>query len=491
MSISSNKPFKVLVLTIGNGINILINFLSLPYLVRTLSYFDYGSYGQVLIVISVIQGIFTFNLNQVANIYLARYTDKSSTVFKTILRSCISMSLVGGLLFLLLIPLISQSFSNPSLNNLLYLSILNFIGQVPVPVLLAVLIFNGKVKSSASILIVTNILKISAIYISINFFHSINYLMIGLSLVSVLQAALLFFAIPAHLRRGGSFDKKLAKEVFIVAAPLAITSIIEKSVIYIDGVMISTMLNTTDYAIYRAGALEVPFISTLYGSVAAIIMPEVAKLFAGNKLQEIVELKRKVISTTAFFVYPILVYLLFFALPIVSFYLSSKYVASAMVFAIFNLSLLIRINDYQDIIVVSGNSRFIFFSVIVLTFVNIALNYVLISIFGITGSAVAFILHLILLASMLTYKTTQIMSCSVFDIFDVKKILKIIFVSFFIAFPIWFIYYYFVTYVLFIIICSPIYLILFLLVGLKLDLIDKTLYDQIKSRFIKNKNLAL
>ena len=66
----SNRSFKVIIVAIGNGINVLINFLTLPYLVRSLSFDDYGTYGQVLMIITILQGFFTYNLNQIANLKL-------------------------------------------------------------------------------------------------------------------------------------------------------------------------------------------------------------------------------------------------------------------------------------------------------------------------------------------------------------------------------------------------------------------------------------
>lgn len=481
----SNKPGKVLILTIGNGINILINFLTLPFLVRTLSYLDYGSYGQVLIVISLLQGIFTFSLNQISNIYLARNEQPAQVVFSTIMRTGFMLSLLGGALMLLTVPLIAKSFENVGLNQLLYLSVINLIGQIPVPILLSVLIFYGKVKHSTSTLIITNILKILVMFVSIYYFNSVKVMMMGLSIVSVIQAIILFAYIPKELRTLKHFDKSLSKEIFTVAAPLAITSIIEKSVLYIDGVMISSMLNTTDYAVYRAGAIEVPFIASLYGSVAAIVMPEVARYFTGRNNDEILRLKRKVISSTAFFVYPVLIFLLFFSGPIVTFYLSEKYAASAIVFAIFNLSLLIRVNDYQDIIVVSGNSKFIFYSIFTLAFFNIFLNYLLISAFGIVGSAIAFIAHLFLFAGLLTYKTLDVMSCKLNDLFDVKKLAGIVLLSLILILPVWLSYKFFINSVFFILAASPFYLLGFAVIGIKFELVEQSLYDQFVGRFVK------
>lgn len=485
---TGTKPVKVLVLTIGNGINLLINFLTLPYLVRSLSYEDYGSYGQVLIVLSLLQGLWTFNLNQVANIFFARNDVDQRIVFSTLMRSALLLSLGGGLVMLASVPLISGSFDNPSLDRLLFLSVVNLIGQIPVPIIISVMIFSGKVKRLTAILILTNLVKVGMMFVAIQYFNSVEMLMIGLSIVSIMQVVVMYFNVSSEIRSLSYFEKKVAKEIFRVATPLAMTSIIERLVFYIDGIMISGMLSTTDYALYRAGAVELPFIASLYGSVAAVVLPEVARLFFNHQHGEIIRLKKKVISTTAFLVYPVLVYLLFFAEPIVSFYLSEKYIASTMVFAIFNLTLLIRINDYQDIIIVSGNTRFIFYTIIILTIVNIGLNYILISLFGIYGSAMAFILHLFLLASALMYKTTKLVHCKISDMFDFNVIGRIIFISLLLVTPVWLIYTFILHSVLLVILAGPLYLLLYFLFGIKAQLVDPALVSQMKGRIFRKKD---
>jgi O-antigen/teichoic acid export membrane protein len=107
---SSARSTKVLILTIGNGINVLINFLTLPYLVRTLSYLNYGSYGQVLMILGLIQGVFTFNLNQVANIYFSDRNYESKEVFSTLFRITILLSVLGSVFMIVSIPIVELVF---------------------------------------------------------------------------------------------------------------------------------------------------------------------------------------------------------------------------------------------------------------------------------------------------------------------------------------------------------------------------------------------
>jgi O-antigen/teichoic acid export membrane protein len=163
--------------------------------------------------------------------------------------------------------------------------------------------------------------------------------------------------------------------------------------------------------------------------VAFIVIPEVAKLINKGKFDEIANLKRKAITSTAFIVYPILVFLLFFCKPLLTFYISDKYLGSAAVFAIFSLALLVRVNDYQDILISSGNGKTIFRTTSIMFFVNLTLNLVLIRFMGPVGGALSYIIWLFLYAFVLSLKSASTIHKSVFDFFDLKKLGLILLVS--------------------------------------------------------------
>ncbi|MFN8153658.1 MAG: oligosaccharide flippase family protein [Bacteroidia bacterium] len=471
------RSTKVLILTLGNGLNVLINFLTLPYLVRSLSYVEYGSYGQVLLLVGIIQGIFSFNLNQVANIFFSDERYRAPDVFATLTRLTILLG-IGGMLFMyLLSPVFVYLFDNRLLDRLVFLSLLNLFAQIPIPIFMAVLVYWGKVKSMTMILVLSNIVKVIAMLIAIQLYHSLDLLMMALSVVSILQMVAFYLSIPATIRRNGGFQSDMSRRFFKLASPLAISSLIERSLFYIDGMVISSLLGTTAFALYRAGAIEVPFIATLYGAVATIVMPEVARSFAERNYSEIIRLKRVAISTTVFMVYPVLLFLLFFSGPLVSAYLSQKYVESVLVFSIFNLSLFIRVNDFQDVIIVSGNGRYIFFSVAFTTVLNLLLNYILISGFGIAGGAASFIISLFVFAGLLTRKSLQIMKCRFVDLVDIKLIGKILLVSAALACALFLIYTFLLPYLAFIIIVAPLYAATVFLIGVKWKLADERLLN--------------
>lgn len=207
----SNRSFKVIVVAIGNGINILINFLTLPYLVRSLSFDDYGTYGQVLMIVTILQGFFTFNLNQIANIYFANEEHDPKVVFSTLARFSLVMSLISCLVMFASIPLVGSAFDNDLLFRLLSFSVLNLFAQVIAPILISVLIFFNKVQNTVAILVSTNILKVASMFYAIHFLHSLEALMVGLSIVSLIQLLAFLTQVPKEMLSFKFFDKALAK----------------------------------------------------------------------------------------------------------------------------------------------------------------------------------------------------------------------------------------------------------------------------------------
>lgn len=478
----STKSSKVVLITIGNGINVLINFLTLPYLVRSLSFNDYGSYGQILMIITILQGFFTFNLNQTSNVYFANDHRDKKVVFSTLIRSAVGMSLIGVLVMYLTSSYISNIFDNAQIKHLLILSLINMFSQVITPILISILLFFERVQYTVIVLVTTNIFKILMMLMSINYFKSLNILMLSLSLVSLVQMLAFFIVVPSNLISFKYFDKSLAKNMFSVASPLAFSSIVEKSLVYLDGFMISALITTSAYAFYRAGAVEVPFIATLYGSVTSIVLPEIAKMFSDGRLNDIVKMKRTAISSTVIFVYPVLVYFLFFATPLVSFYLSKNYTSSIAVFSIFNLSLLVRVNDYQDVIIISRNGKFIFKTVCFVSIMNLILTFSLIKLIGINGGALSFVFSLVIFASILLYKSTRILKCKVSDLFDFPLILKVLSISILLCLVISALYNFVFPNVWLIIFSAPIYFILLFAFGIRLRLIPISLFVYISSK---------
>lgn len=135
---------------------------------------------------------------------------------------------------------------------------------------------------------------------------------------------------------------------------LAVNSIFGRATLLMDKTIVSGMLNPAQYALYKNGAIELPFFSGIYRTVSTLVLPEVTLLYSEGKFNEIIRLKRKVITNTAFLVYPVMVFLLFFNDRFIYLYLSDRYVDTVPVFTIFNLTLLVRVNSYGEVLLAAG-----------------------------------------------------------------------------------------------------------------------------------------
>ncbi len=476
----SGRSLKIIVLTIGNGVNILISILMLPFLVRSLSYEEYGTYGQIQIILNLLVIVFLFSLNQTITILLSKSDNPKNTIH-TVTLIALALAFLGSLFLLISTSTLANTFENKLIDQLLPLSIFQFAGQLFFSFYFSAAIFYDKVKQATFIVILTNILRIVGLFIAIHYLNGLTAIIWVLNITSILQAIWIYFILPKVSKGIGTFELNTAKEIFSIGGPMMLTSIADRSAVYIDGLMISAMLTTSQYAIYRAGAFEVPFIAALYGSVSVILIPEVIKLIQGNQTEDAVKLKNKAISTTAFIIYPILVYILFFSKPILTVYITEKYADSALIFSIFSLSLLVRINDYQDILIAKSKASRIFRISLFMLLINILLNYLFIKQWGILGGALAYILWLFGYASLLAYTTALAVDKSIYDFFDFKKLFTILLISTLLS-SIFYVFYYFIQNPFFAIGGAFFYLPIVYLLLFKMKIIDNTFLEKLMQK---------
>ena len=275
------------------------------------------------------------------------------------------------------------------------------------------------------------IIKVVLVIVAIQLYGSIYLAFLGILTSQLTQLILGLFFVRKQLIM--KIDKKLFFGQLKKGFPLGLTGLLGAGILYMDGIMVSKIEGIEAYAIYRNGAIEVPFISTIYASIAAIILPEVSKLFNLKKFKEIIELKKKVIMNTMMLTYPILVFLLFNANDLIIIYLGEKYEASAIIFAIFNLSLLIRVNDYHDILVAANQPKYILYFYTIVFILNLILNYFFISLFGSVGAAYSTVISLLVFSFLHLFKSASTVKGSIIDFIDFKKLALLLFISFTIA----------------------------------------------------------
>ncbi len=423
-----SKIKHIFTLTFGQGINTLINLLFLPYLARSLSYTEYGSYGQTLLVVDVSRTLLLLGLSQIIYVWLSQNKIERNSVISNNYVAAFFSGLLGLVFFSISYDWFSALFNNPQLSKLILIYSLSLPFYILYVSQNAVLIFDKRVKESISIVIGSNLLKVFLVLISIQIFKSLEWVMWSLVIAAFVQW------LWSYILTSAFFNFKTIKSIIWFGQVkqgflLGLTGVVGIAFLSTDGFMISHLMSIKEYAIYRNGAIEVPFIATIYGSIAAIVMPEVSRLLADNQNRKVVELKRKVISNTAMLVYPIMIFLIVFNQSFISLYLGDKYIASGSIFAVYTLSLIIRINDYSDVLISYQKTKIILISYVTAFILNIILNYVLITQVGVIGAPIATMFSLMVLAILQLLPTLKLLDTSLFKFIDFVSIFKMITLS--------------------------------------------------------------
>ena len=426
----------------------------LPYLARALNVDEYGSYGQVLMLSELAILIFSFGLSQILFIQYSDDKNDKKNVFVTNLLVNVILGFIGALSIYVFSGTIGQIFDNNTIIPLLKIYCFQFFFQLITAYLNSTLIQFNKVKQMVIISITINILRIGVLFFAIQYLQSLIYVFIFLLITSMLNCLWSLYYIPKGFFRG-AWEKQLAKRQIAIGFPLGLTGLIGTIFKRTDGIMISSMLPTSEYALYRMGAIEVPLLYTLYYSVTTIVMPEVTQLFNKVKIKKLTELKRREISNSMDLIYPTLIFVLIFSQPIIGAYLGEKYEQSANIFLIYNLVLFIRVNDYRDILISGSKTRIILQYVFICFFINLILNFVFIRYFGVIGAVIASLISFYLLAFLLFNRTLKLTRTKTGHFFNLSLMYKIILISLVASCLMYIVYYCFP--------CLPIILILFII----------------------------
>lgn len=425
----SSRGSKILTVFVGHSFHTLVLFLLIPYLARVLSKFDYGSYHQILLSYELIMLLFAIGLAKIIFVSYARHQEEQGLVLGSNLWLGMLSGLAGTVLLYLAAPLIARLFENDTLISGLRILSVSILFQVLYHTLDATLIYFDKVRASVGTSIFTNVLKIILIVLVVHSYYSLDLLIVVHTVLAFLQLLMAAFFIPKDLWKKLGRKTELLKEQWREGLPLGLSNLTNFLFVKTDGIMISMLLLPVDFALYRNGAFQVPFLSTFAYAITSIILPELANLFVDGKKGEITQLKKRIISNSAAIMYPVVAFALVFHYPLIVWFLSEQYKESAIIFFVYNLLLLIRINFYQDILTVAGKTKEIFRYFLLGQVLNIFLNYVLITKFGIIGAAVSSVFCTYLVMGILLFLSFRELNIKPSQMVEFGKISSILLFS--------------------------------------------------------------
>ncbi|WP_341838416.1 oligosaccharide flippase family protein [Chitinophaga pollutisoli] len=309
---ASDKVSKIIIVFMGQMFNLLLLFLLTPYLSRSLSKHEFGTFSQVQLLSTLIVAIFSLGLSRIFYLVIEKREFEKKDAFKTIMFMAFILGLAGSIASFFSSPLWAILLKNPYIQLPLTIYAPFFLLNSLNLLLELTLIHKGLIRRDMTIIIASNILKLGLLLLSIQIWRSFTFIfwIIG-TIAPLAQTIMYLFSIPLREFFEGTLRKHIYKFIIKIGLPLGVTGVLAASYTYLAGFFVSNMFNTEDFAIYRNGSFEIPFLGIIATSVASILTPQFANLLAEGKREEVARLKTLSISEVAAISYPIIFVILF------------------------------------------------------------------------------------------------------------------------------------------------------------------------------------
>jgi O-antigen/teichoic acid export membrane protein len=358
-------------------------------LARYLSADEFGQYQQLILVAGLLTMVFSAGIPVAVSYFYGQskaYTQKIS-VFKRFFIFQLLLLFVGSCLLLFFDNQLSIKLGNEYINNLSYLIVILFVSNSSIEFFKNLSTVTNQLKSylylTTTIQLVSVICSVLVVIINPNIAYILLTTVIFNSVLFLLlvKKNLKYFLVTIKYQ----FMYRVELKYVVAMASVALIGVLNG---YVDQLMVSIMLSATEYASLKIGAFQIPFISVVTGSLLTVMIPIISKLFRENQLEEIIETWKLSIEKATILLVPIVIFCLVFAEEIIIDFFGIKYSPAIIVFQIYMFQWLRAVVIFGGVMGAIGLEKELFKNTVVITVLNVVLNYVMILKFGILGAAI-------------------------------------------------------------------------------------------------------
>jgi O-antigen/teichoic acid export membrane protein len=237
----------------------------------------------------------------------------------------------------------------------------------------------------------------------------------GLVMVAVIRNIWLLTLLYNYSR--AQFSIPYIRELLTIAVPLLFSALISGSAQYIDGLIVSIEFDADNFAIFRFGAKELPFVIMLATGLSNAMLTEFST--KENLRETLGRIKRKSLRIMHS-MYPLSIALLIFAEPLYRFMFSPEFEKSAGVFVIYLLTILSRLLFPHTILMGMKKTRAVLRVAVIEVIMNIGLSLWLVHPYGVVGVALGTIIAYFVAKVILVIYNYVRLNISPFDYIPVK-----------------------------------------------------------------------
>jgi O-antigen/teichoic acid export membrane protein len=365
--------------------------ISQMILARVLDLHDYATYRQALLIYSVAAPLLMLGLPSAIFYFMPLANDRSRTLLVENLTVLTSM---GVLLAILFVAggnrLVAQQFNNKDLVSVLLIMAPYAIFMFPITAVNSCLVVQDWIKEIAIYNVLSRLVMLSLTVAAGYMWRSAEAAIAATVVGAAIMVGPAFILMLKACKGGRSkpnWNGMLAQVKY--GLPIAVASLSGIVSGVLDKFVVSSMCSIEDFAVYVNGALEIPLIGVITGSVTAVLIPSYVKCYKNQEYPKMIALWKSAMIKCSIIIFPLFVILFLTAPEFMVVLFSSKYAASANVFRVYLLLLPFRIVSYYAVMQAVGKTSWILIWELAGLAVNIALNVLLVHAFGYMGAAIS------------------------------------------------------------------------------------------------------
>ena len=391
---SQSRTVKAGILASGTFLTTCVRLISAVILSRVLSMYDYATYRQTLLVYAFISPLLMLGLPQALYYFLPGENKRPRSL---LMGNVLLLSFMAGLFTLFLLfggnRLLAWRFNNPNIARTLLILAPYPLFMLPASGLSACLIARNRVKQVAVYNVLSRLFMLSVVLTAVLICRTpaaaIVGTVVGAGMVLVPALKLMFAAcnVGSLLPSTNGMWSQLK-----YAVPLGLAGIIGTISKSLDKIIVSSMCSPEQSAVYINGAIEIPLIGVLTGSVMAILIPDLVKMYKAAQYGELRVLWHRAMVKCSLLILPIMVFLLVMAPEVIRLLFSDRYVESVHPFRVYLLALPVRITQFGAIFMATRRNKLIVYRAMTGLILNMFLSIILIRFLGYIGAAISTVL---------------------------------------------------------------------------------------------------
>lgn len=377
-----------ILLTAIKFVTIFLGLLITRLLSEHLSAYDYGTYAQILLMVSTVSSLTILGMMDGVNYFYSSCNDREereqyiSTIF--CLQAVLS-AVAGGVVMVL--PLLA-TFENPDVERLLIFAAVLPLLQNFIFMLQILLVSVGKARLLAIRNLLISLVRLLVVLVVVWGIKNILVILLTTLALDLLQIFLFLVILRKNGLRPGRIRLGLVGRILRYCLPMGLFIMINTLNRDLDKYLILWMTDTQTLAMYTNASKVLPF-DVIMTSFCTVLLPKITAHIAAGEKAAAAKLYRLFLQI-AYIPTTILCCAVLAAAPqTMTLLYSQKYLAGLPVFCIYILVDLIRFTNITLILSAAGKTMKLFLLGLGALAANFCLNFLLYELLGIIGPAIA------------------------------------------------------------------------------------------------------